>query len=123
MPRRYNYLATITPNDYAIGICPVCNIRLTHGCEHSQSDDYQEWLAAQVVCEVYGELSDTEARALHDALVLCATDPLHIINTSLDWQATEVQVNAAYGEVDLSPVQRGEKIPRKPRTKKVLSEK
>jgi hypothetical protein len=47
-------------------------------------------------------LSDTEARALHDALVLCATDPSHIINTSLDWQATEVQVNAAYGDMDLS---------------------
>lgn len=41
--------------DYAkLGMCPVCAIRFTHGCEHSNTQEAQEWLAAYAVSEQIG---------------------------------------------------------------------
>lgn len=45
-----------TETDYAkLGMCPVCGIRFTRGCEHSDvSMEYQQWLAAYIVAEQLG---------------------------------------------------------------------
>ena len=51
MPKGYNSLNDLKTNPYEIGICPICSIRLTHGCEHSQTQLAQEWLAAVIVAE------------------------------------------------------------------------
>jgi hypothetical protein len=51
MPKGYNSINDIKTNSYEIGICPICSIRLTHGCEHSQTQLAQEWLAAVIVAE------------------------------------------------------------------------
>lgn len=51
MPKRYNPLNDLKTNPYEIGICPICSVRLTYGCEHSQTQLYQEWLAAVIVAE------------------------------------------------------------------------
>ena len=38
--------------DYAqLGMCPICAIRFTHGCEHSNTIESQQWLAAYIVAE------------------------------------------------------------------------
>ena len=38
--------------DYAkLGMCPVCGVRFTTGCEHSNTIEAQEWLAAYAVAE------------------------------------------------------------------------
>jgi RNA polymerase subunit RPABC4/transcription elongation factor Spt4 len=51
MPKGYNSLNDMKTNPYEIGICPICSVRLTHGCEHSQTQTAQEWLAAVIVAE------------------------------------------------------------------------
>lgn len=35
----------------ALGMCDICGVRFTHGCEHSNTLDVQEWLAAHIVAE------------------------------------------------------------------------
>ena len=47
----FTFSSTQEVNYLAIGACDICAVRLTHGCEHSDNQDYQEWLAAQVVAE------------------------------------------------------------------------
>ena len=38
--------------DYAqLGMCPICAVRFTHGCEHSNTIKSQQWLAAYIVAE------------------------------------------------------------------------
>lgn len=38
--------------DYpALGMCDTCGIRFTQGCEHSNTQEAQEWLAAYIVAE------------------------------------------------------------------------
>ena len=38
--------------DYAqLGMCPICAVRFTHGCEHSNTIESQQWLAAYIVAE------------------------------------------------------------------------
>lgn len=38
--------------DYsALGMCPVCGVRFTHGCKHSNTLEAQEWLAAYAAAE------------------------------------------------------------------------
>lgn len=51
MSSAYNPLSKIVPDDYAAGLCPTCNRRLTAGCEHSQTTEAQEWLAATIAAE------------------------------------------------------------------------
>jgi len=38
--------------DYAqLGMCQICAVRFTHGCEHSNTIESQQWLAAYIVAE------------------------------------------------------------------------
>jgi hypothetical protein len=46
----YNPLSTVKINDFEIGICPVCNRRLTAECEH-RSEESELWYAAQILAE------------------------------------------------------------------------
>lgn len=47
----YNSLNDIEIDDLKIGLCPVCNKRLTAECGHSTTIESQEWLAAHIVAE------------------------------------------------------------------------
>ena len=67
MPKGYNSLNDIKTNPYEIGICPICSVRLTHGCEHSQSQLAQEWLAAVIVAEQDGYLAGYDPAPLTPA--------------------------------------------------------
>ncbi len=51
MPYGYNSLNDFKLDLQEIGMCPICSVRLTHGCEHSQTQESQEWLAAVIVAE------------------------------------------------------------------------
>ena len=64
MPKGYNSLNDIKTNPYEIGICPICSVRLTHGCEHSQNQLAQEWLAAVIVAEQDGYSAGNEPAPL-----------------------------------------------------------
>ena len=47
----YNSLNDTEIDDLKIGLCPVCNKRLTAECGHSTTIESQEWLAAHIVAE------------------------------------------------------------------------
>jgi len=51
MPYGYNSLNDTEIDDIKIGLCPVCNKRLTAECGHSTTIESQEWLAAHIVAE------------------------------------------------------------------------
>ena len=52
MPKGYNSLNDMKVDDRSLGICPVCNMRLTAECEHvMQDEESQMWLAAYIVAE------------------------------------------------------------------------
>lgn len=55
--------------DYAaLGMCPICAIRFTHGCEHSNTLESQEWLAAHAVAENGLYNTEAEADSIHSFL-------------------------------------------------------
>jgi predicted lipoprotein len=62
---------------------------------------WQRIKAREYAFDVYGaELTDEEADALRAALILCATDPAHILNTAQevdDWMQRD-DAAATYGE-------------------------
>ena len=47
----YNGLNAHKVNHYEIGICPTCGKRLTAECEHMNTEQAQEWLAAKIAAE------------------------------------------------------------------------
>ena len=51
MTSAYNPLNNKQVNDLSIGLCPVCNARLTAECEH-RTQESEEWLAAYIVAEL-----------------------------------------------------------------------
>ena len=57
MPYGYNSLNDTEIDDLKIGLCPVCNKRLTAECGHSTTIESQEWLAAHPVAglELYDD--------------------------------------------------------------------
>ena len=57
----YNSLSEIEVNDLKIGLCPICNKRLTAECEH-RTEESEIWLAAHILAEqtLSGEKWDKE---------------------------------------------------------------
>ena len=51
MTSAYNSLNKKQVNDLSIGLCPICNARLTAECEH-RTQESEEWLAAYIVAEL-----------------------------------------------------------------------
>lgn len=112
MSSAYNPLSKIIPDDYAAGLCPTCNRRLTAGCEHSQTDEAQEWLCAQIVAET---LSDDDIRDLiqyiaaeYNVTAEIVTDTY--LNTrrvlrQMEPPTAGAQTEASYGTLDLSQVE------------------
>jgi len=55
--------------DYpALGMCEVCGIRFTQGCEHSNTDEAQEWLAAHIVAEQTISITDEDANDISNLI-------------------------------------------------------
>ena len=50
MPRRYNSLNDLLIDDLSIGLCPVCNERLTAECEH-RNEESEVYYAALALAE------------------------------------------------------------------------
>lgn len=50
MPKGYNSINDIKINDLELGMCPVCNRRLTAECEH-RDENSEEWYAAYLIVE------------------------------------------------------------------------
>ena len=81
MPKGYNSLNDVKTNPYEIGICPICSVRLTHGCEHSQSQLAQEWLAAVIVAEQAGYLAGYDPAPLSPAAGSTMKKTIHMDGT------------------------------------------
>ena len=47
----FTFSSTCQTDYLAIGACDICAVRLTSGCEHSNDENHQEWLAAHLVAE------------------------------------------------------------------------
>ena len=47
----YNGLNAHEIDLYEIGVCPTCGRRLTAECEHIDTQEAQEWMAAVIVAE------------------------------------------------------------------------
>ena len=53
--------------DYpALGMCDICGVRFTHGCEHSNTMEAQEWLAAHAAVEQSTEQVDYFIRIMEE---------------------------------------------------------
>lgn len=90
--------------DYlSLGMCDVCGVRLTRGCEHSNTQNAQEWLAAHIVAE-QSKYSD-----MHPADVAqeITPDPRNADQIELDrWQDEASRMIISGGEVlELSSAQ------------------
>jgi len=55
--------------DYpALGMCDICGIRFTQGCEHSDTLEAQEWLAAHIVAEQTISVTEEDANDISNLI-------------------------------------------------------
>ena len=55
--------------DYpALGMCDTCGKRFTQGCEHSNTIEAQEWLAAHIVAEQTISITDEDANDISNLI-------------------------------------------------------
>ena len=94
----YNSLSEIEVNDLKIGLCPICNKRLTAECEH-RTEESEIWLAAHILAEqtLSGEKWDKEHPDFSDP----RTDEQRNFD---EWQAeTEATLKSAIRDGVSSP--------------------
>ncbi len=90
MPYGYNSLNDTEIDDMKIGLCPICNKRLTAECGHSTTIESQEWLAAHIVAEqeLYNErhpadvAQEIESRIDAELFLQAAQEPTQPIFTN-----------------------------------------
>ena len=91
--------------DYAkLGMCPVCGVRFTAGCEHSDTIEAQQWLAAYIVAE---QLDDEDFSDMLLSLRQKENHPVdeaqkieREIDTALDGEKPEWMVEAEAEHAD-----------------------
>ena len=82
----YNAVNDTTIDDLSLGLCDICNVRLTVGCEHSQRIEYQEWLGVYLAAEEMAHPVDVAQRLERE--IDAILDPRTPEQIALDeWQA------------------------------------
>ena len=92
--------------DYAqLGMCPICAVRFTHGCEHSNTIESQQWLAAYIVAEQLD--SDSVAKLVAEFSSHPVDEAQKIereIDAMLDGrnEIEHAQITATFGKVNVT---------------------
>lgn len=98
MPYGYNSLNDTEIDDMKIGLCPICNKRLTAECEHSTTIESQEWLAAHIVAEqeLYNERHPADVAQEIESRIDAELGHLPTTNANgnLQWQGVEFDIPA-----------------------------
>ena len=92
--------------DYAqLGMCPICAVRFTHGCEHSNTIESQQWLAAYIVAE---ELDSDSVAELVAEFTAHPVDEAQKIEREIDAmldgrnEIEHAQIVATFGKVKVT---------------------